>query len=531
MKRNNSTFVGLILIVTLSLAWKMCLVIMERVPFNADEAIVALMARHILQGQWSPFFYGQSYMGSLDAMLVALGFALFGQSVWVIRLVQSLLYAGFLISTFWLGKAAFQSEKVGLVASALLAIPTVNMTLYTTASLGGYGEALLFGNILLILAIKIAQEPKNGWAVLWGVVAGLGLWANGLTLVYAFPAFVYMLWQISRVRNPLLGGKTAVLIVMGGAIGALPWWFYASSNRSSQLIMELLGSAVSVEEVAWLERSGMHLVNFILLGIPVTLGLRPPWSVQWLALPLIPIVLLAWGLVLVAISRNWKQDVNQRGQNALLLGVILTLIGGFLFTAFGIDPSGRYFLPLSVPLALFAAVYVCNEKLRSWLRYGVLAALAMYQVAGNIQAAVPSSPGLTTQFHAPTIVDHRYDSELIHFLLENGELRGYSNYWVSYPLAFLSEEKLVFTPELPYHLDLRYTTRDNRYAPYDDFLSASDRVAYITTRNDLLNHKITTGFERLGVTWSEKVIGDYHIFYQLSRVVRPGELGLGENTK
>jgi len=47
-------------------------------PFNADEAIVALMARHINQGNIPVFFYGQAYMGSLDPMLVAIGlFALF----------------------------------------------------------------------------------------------------------------------------------------------------------------------------------------------------------------------------------------------------------------------------------------------------------------------------------------------------------------------------------------------------------------------------------------------------------------------
>jgi hypothetical protein len=54
---------------------------MNAVPFNADEAIVALMARHILQGERPIFFYGQAYMGSLDAYLVALGFLLFGQQI------------------------------------------------------------------------------------------------------------------------------------------------------------------------------------------------------------------------------------------------------------------------------------------------------------------------------------------------------------------------------------------------------------------------------------------------------------------
>jgi hypothetical protein len=59
-----------------------------KVPFNADEAVVALMARHILAGARPIFFYGQAYMGSLDAFLVAGGFGIFGEEVWVIRAVR-----------------------------------------------------------------------------------------------------------------------------------------------------------------------------------------------------------------------------------------------------------------------------------------------------------------------------------------------------------------------------------------------------------------------------------------------------------
>ena len=55
----------------------------EITPFNADEAIVGLMARHINQGHLPAFFYGQYYMGSLDAVIVSLGFKVFGENVWV----------------------------------------------------------------------------------------------------------------------------------------------------------------------------------------------------------------------------------------------------------------------------------------------------------------------------------------------------------------------------------------------------------------------------------------------------------------
>ena len=96
---------------------------------------------------------------------------------------------------------------------------------------------------------------------------------------------------------------------------------------------------------------------------------------------------------------------------------------------------------------------------------------------------------------------------------------------MSYPLAFESGEKLIYIPRLPYHLDFRYTTRDDRYEPYRVLVEGSDRVAYITTFHPDLDENIRASFSRLGVVWEEEVIGDYQIFYNLSRPVRPEEIG------
>jgi hypothetical protein len=139
-------------------------------------------------------------------------------------------------------------------------------------------------------------------------------------------------------------------------------------------------------------------------------------------------------------------------------------------------------------------------------------------------------PGLTTQFDSVTQIDHTYDEILIDFLLENGELHGYSNYWVTYPLAFNSREKIIFVPRLPYHQDLRYKERDNRYEPYSLVVEEADKVAYITTKNPGLNEYLREKFEYLDITWQEKQIGDYRVFYAISELVRPVDLGLGETT-
>jgi hypothetical protein len=113
------------------------------------------------------------------------------------------------------------------------------------------------------------------------------------------------------------------------------------------------------------------------------------------------------------------------------------------------------------------------------------------------------------------------------FLRSRGETRGYTNYWVAFPLAFLSGEDLVYAARLPYHLDFRYTPRDDRYGTYTQAAESSPRVAYITTRHPPLDERLRREFSALGVTFQEAQIGDFHIFYALSRKVTPAELGLG----
>jgi hypothetical protein len=562
----SSLWFWAILAVALMLGLKTWLVAGGWLPFNSDEAVVALMARHILQGARPIFFYGQAYMGSLDAFLVAGAFAMFGQQVWAIRLVQTLLYLGVLLSTAWLGKAAFDTWKVGVIAMLLLAIPTVNVTLYTTASLGGYGEALLLGNLFLLTGLKIGRSlrvshsPGPLWAwVLLGFLTGLGLWAFGLTLVYSLPVLGYLItlafWHPTIAHQPLPDSWSsdnpstrnldkqrsaagshiplkkmlgpAVALVIGGVLGSAPWWGYALVNGPGKLVYELGGGAIAgIEQLPWLIEIGRHILGLGLLGTSAILGLRPPWDVYWLGLPLLPFILIFWMAVVVFIVRCLIRPGAGRASQALLASVMLTLVLAFILTPFGADPSGRYFLPLAVPLSLFAAAMIeMLSKSYGVIAYVLVALLLGFHFWGTVQSAVRFPPGITTQFYAPSQVDQRDLPDLIAFLREHGEHRGYTNYWVAYPLAFLSQEELAFIPSLPYHLDFRYTSRDDRYPPYTEQVAQSKHIAYITTHHPELDAYLRQQFTTQGVSWQEERIGDFMVFYGLSRAVRLEQLG------
>jgi hypothetical protein len=198
---------------------------------------------------------------------------------------------------------------------------------------------------------------------------------------------------------------------------------------------------------------------------------------------------------------------------------------GFVLTPFGGDPSGRYFLPLYLPLFTFTGdmMMLLRKRIGRWV-FVLLGAVLVFNLVGTAQAALANPPGITTQFEAITQVDHRYDAALIDFLRTHGGTRGYGNYWVAYPIAFLSNEEIVLVPRLPYKADLRYTPRDDRYGPYGESVEASSTVVYVTTNHPVLDALLREQFRAAGVSYAEAQIGDYHIFYNLSRKVSSDEL-------
>jgi hypothetical protein len=321
----------------------------------------------------------------------------------------------------------------------------------------------------------------------------------------------------------------AVLVTAAGFFaGSLPWWTYAYQSGFRALFGELLGKAVSVETGSWLSQVGSHLTSFLLLGFPAIIGLRPPWTIRWLVLPLLPFVLMAWVWILFVSAREVFRRSPKTLPYLILFGIMGTVAAGFLATSFGVDPSGRYFLPFAVPLALLAAESARSLwSVRKWAGWGLVSLILVYQLGGNIQSALANPPGLTTQFDEITVIDHRYDGQLVSFLLAQGETVGYTNYWTAYPIDFLSREQIILIPRLPYHPDFRYTARDDRYTPYDTVVLHSFTAAYITTRLPALNDRLRTAFTARAVTWKEATIGDYQVFYHLSRLIRPAELNLG----
>lgn len=495
------------------------------VSFHSDEAVVGLMARHINQGARPVFFYGQAYMGTLDSWLVAVGFRALGESVLTIRLVQSALYLLTTLTAYALAWRLTQRRAAALVTGLAFALPTALVTVYTSASLGGYGEVLLLGNLVLLLALP-PRSARRG--LLLGLCAGLGWWVNGLIIVYLLPAAAVTLAHLlrSRQRGALV---SAGLAAVGFVIGSAPWWVYDFAHDHAALRL-YVGAVQSAEYAGQAVSGAERLAGLALFGLPAATGLRFPWATSYFA-PL-------WGLAALALLalgcwRLLRTRLIAPGGRALTLGVLLTLGAAFTLSSFGADPTGRFFLPLLLPLALGLGVLTAEIRAggpgaaRRWLAAAPAALVLTYWAAGTA-SAIANPPGLTTQFTAESHIANDYDAALSAFLDAHDLTRGYTHYWVAYRLAFLSGERLQFSPALPYRADLRYNPLDDRYPPYTAAARAAARSAYITSGLPALDAALAAQFASQGVTYQRARVGPFTVYYDFDPFTpRPAAGGAG----
>jgi len=498
-RKNQKRYIfHILLVVLISVVIRWILMLLNKVPFNSDEAIVGLMANHILKGETPTFFYGQAYMGSLDSYIVAGFFSLFGKTITAIRISQTFLFIIFLVAAYYFAYLLFKSRQAAITTIIILGGSPVNFLLYTTVSIGGYLEALLIGICILIVGFRIEEDEDFGvrntlilrfQIFLLGLFIGVGIWVLGITLLFSISALIML--GIRVLRKKVKFGLTIdnlILMLVGGLLGGLPVLVYIYSNGVVVFVNELMGSAISIGQQAYLNQIGSHLVNFILFGISAVLGFRPSWNVNWLLLPLIPFILAIWVFLIrktYLIELKTKSTLLAR---IWMPSIILTI--AFVLTPFGMDPSGRYFIPINISLAFTVGLWVCLGGFQKNI-YAILipAALLTYNIGGIIQSAYQSPDGITTQFAPGTSIDHSYDQELINFLQESSNTRGYSTYWTAYPIAFESHEDIILVPVLPYHADLRHTIRDNRYKPYSTIVDQSPNPVYITSNNPNLDRQ------------------------------------------
>src|SRR5713101_8726010 len=159
---------------------------------DGDEVLVGVQAEHILRGELPIYFYGQPYMGSLEAYLVALFVAIGGPSAWTLRAEPVLLSLVVVWLTWKLAAAlagaaplpSYARLAFMTVAASIAAIPPLYDGILELRTYGGYIETFILMLLLLLSALQLTRRWHEGasrreitlrWAGI-GFIAGLGFW-------------------------------------------------------------------------------------------------------------------------------------------------------------------------------------------------------------------------------------------------------------------------------------------------------------------------------------------------------------------
>lgn len=191
---------------------------------DGDEALVGIQAEHILHGELPIYFYNQTYMGSLEAYIMAGIFAIVGPSVWALRAEPILLSLVVVWLTWKLASTLADTAQLSLhakrwfmIISVFLAtIPPLYDTVLELRTLGGYVETFIFMLLLMLFALKLTNRRVAGasrrelawrWASI-GFIVGLGLWVNPLIFYAILAAAIWIVidW-IKALRAALIQNK------------------------------------------------------------------------------------------------------------------------------------------------------------------------------------------------------------------------------------------------------------------------------------------------------------------------------------
>ena len=479
-------------IIAFAVGLRFLLILLHWPMTNGDEGIMKIMAYNIAYNGERPLvFYGQKYMGVIEAYLGAILFRLTGGPSFVaLRMGVLLLIALFFIFMYLLSSLLF-SKKVALVTIALLSVGSIPYLTRQTIATGGSPETLCFGSLDFFLASWLCLSYRREASVrtrlkrlgvygLFGLVAGLAMWSD--MIVLPFLAMATLLIIVFCWRELLIWGGVVVGLI-GGGLGLLPaLWSGLSQGTNPFSIVYGLASGGPTSK---LSISMWHnITETIRVSIPTATGLpfcpvieypflgdNTPRSLHC------DVIQYSWGLgylVLVALAlvstllllqhyRRMRQTLSSEERHQTLVRLIaqLFLLGGIvLVVAAFIDSTAPYNQPgyharyligvlIAFP-AVIAPVWNAASRIKPqqlWLRvrtYGGRAALV-------VMAAVLISGTVITFVELPKAqAANNQRLDLISHLEELGVTRFYTDYWTCYSLIATSNLKLICGVENAY---------------------------------------------------------------------------------
>jgi 4-amino-4-deoxy-L-arabinose transferase-like glycosyltransferase len=494
--------IGLAAALVVGLALRLAIIASPLGEIDGDEAVVGLMARHIaFLGERPVFYWGQPYLGSLEAFTAAPFFRVFDSSTPLLKLIPTAYSLGFLALSAILARRLF-GVPAALATAAYLALPPAMWAVWSTKARGGYAELLFLGQAVLLATLALAQSRSRRLALLWGILAGLAFWTHLLAVVYLLPAVIFLILG----RRSRWSAAEAGLAVAGGLLGMLPLLI---ENFATGFLT--VGALLQPPDLPL--DLGAQLLRFFRVGVPVLLGLGQPTTSQtmfdqdWLQRPaahvwvvVVVLVVLAAALArhVASLRRLLACGADRLSEPALLLMVALLVPPTVAFTRFGFFVSeARYALPLYSVLPLLAGALFA-VRIPQIARVAVVGAV----VAFNLWSLVSTDPRL---WRPEDTLDSSVETraELVRYLAAQDRHQMYTDYWIGYPIMFETRETV-----LAYMISGGF----NRYVPPADNVQRTPNPAWVFTPGMEAERSFLADLSAVGGQAKETDVGVYRVY-------------------
>jgi hypothetical protein len=411
------------------------------------------MADQLLHhGQLSIYMWGQAYGGSLEAIVTAAAFAVFGSSVSTLVGTTALCSAIAALALWWAGRQLL-GGRAPLYGALLLWLWPASFTFRSLKPGGTY----MLGLALSLLALGLLARLKAGagsvpLTLAAGITCGLSAWASPMSVQLLGPA---LLWALPSLLGNL---RQLGRLLVGAATGAVPLLIYGWRNHWSNLRPPPLQPGLI---------SGFfpRLEQFFHVEWPLAMSLRVEGSLRWVGGPLGPaLAAVAYAVFLAAAAAAIAGRLPALRLPLLCLAA-LPLLYAVNTEANRVGQTRYVFFGATMAYLLVGAVIEAVGT--HWRPQSAApAGIVLFALLGFV--ALAEAPLSLVAFPSPDVPMPVSDSALRLLLREHHVRYAFASYWMAYRVTF---ETASTTTVTPFDLD--------RYQPMETAVSDSPAPAYL----------------------------------------------------
>ena len=415
---------------------------------DGDEAVTGIMAQRINEGHHLAFFAGQAYQGSGEQYLQALLLRVLPDTPFTLRIPQVVLAVLACAGVYLLARRCLRSEGRALLAAALFAVGPFFSVWWSVKSRGAYDSALVLGLAGLLVALWVEPDDRRAAAKLglFGLICGLGFWANWQSAYLLLPAALWL-------AGTLLGWRLLRVVpaaVLGFVIGAAP--------SLGHLILTGPLEAAGTHAPSTL---GSRVKLVVTSVVPQFLGVQigEERVVSWFR----PTVAAASIGVALAVALWFRRrglldlaTLRRRRREPIDLLLVCAVLTPLLYaqSSAAVNKFPGYMYPLYAVLPVLAAAVPVPEVLRRrrWVP-GALA-VGLVVVAGGLCGVTVRQFFDRGEYVAPLGTGERIPTDqlpaVVDALVAEGARSVFADYWIANPMQFLAGGRLVVSSSYTY---------------------------------------------------------------------------------